>query len=220
MHTLSRRFIAVSSVLASIFASPRGAEAQSLDSEVPAVVARGTEAPPTPRAAMIPIFDARAYRERSIALFATAALGHGTPPGTSTQFTAGINLALTLRNVWGGFLLDAGADFVLNVLCFGGGSCPPIQFQPSIRAGYTSAVSTSLAIGVRAGYAPALAVSIPGSAGFLHQVDADVHFTAVTRRGALIEPFVSGGVLVGADRSGNVAPFPVALLGLRIGAAL
>ncbi|MBL8684003.1 MAG: hypothetical protein JNK05_32825 [Myxococcales bacterium] len=212
MHTFSRFVIALAALAAT---SP--AAAQSLDTEVP--VARRAADPPAPRAPTAQAFDARMYRDRTVALFASGAIGVGSTPGIDTRYTAGINLSLTLRNVWGGFLLDVGVDTLLNAQCFGAG-CPAFQIQPSIRAGYTGAVSPAVALGLRAGYAPNLAVSIPGSAGFIHQVDGDLHVTVITRRGAMVEPFLAGGVLIGADRFSNVAPFPVALVGIRIGAAL
>jgi hypothetical protein len=204
----------------------QSAIAQSLDSEVPRANAAVDSPAPGPASnaapsapAALPPLDARTYHERAIVLFATAALGYGVTPGINPYFNPGINLSFTVRNVWGGFVLDTSLDLTASALCFGR-NCPAIQVQPAVRAGYSGSVSSSVALGVRAGYAPAFAVSVPGGAGFLHQVDGDLHTTIVTRRGAIIEPFLAGGVLIGGDQSGRVAPFPVANLGLRIGAAL
>ena len=203
----------------------QSAIAQSLDSEVPRANAAVDSPAPGPASnaapsapAALPPLDARTYHERAIVLFATAALGYGVTPGINPYFNPGINLSFTVRNVWGGFVLDTSLDLIMNTPC-PRWSCLEIQVQPSVRAGYSGSVSSTVALGVRGGYSPAFVASDRG-AGFLHQVDGDLHTTIVTRRGAIIEPFLAGGVLIGGDQSGRVAPFPVANLGLRIGAAL
>lgn len=157
-------------------------------------------------------FDARQYQQRSTVLFGTAGVGYGSLPGINPYFHAGATLAFTVRSVFGGFVLDAGVDVNFTPTC--GYSCSVFTIQPSIRAGYAGAVASRVALGIRGGYAPALAVGSSFGAGLLHQLDADMHVTVTTARGAIIEPYLGGGVLIAQP------VLPVALLGLRIGAAL
>lgn len=193
----------------------RTSAAQSLDTEVaraqamePVRVAQ--PAPSVP--ATVPAFDAQQYHQRSTTLFGTASLGYGVLPGINPYFNPGVNLSFTVRSIWAGFLLDAGLDFTFSGLCLGR-SCAAFSLQPSLRAGYTGSVSSRVALGFRGGYAPGLVFG-SYSNGFVHQLDADLHVTVTTTRGAIIEPFLGGGILVASPLS------PVGLLGLRIGASL
>jgi hypothetical protein len=212
-------------------ASPRAALAQSLDSEVPVAHPRPAPAPepetpgqPSASSTARPqavAMTAAEYQRRSTTLFATLSMGYGAQPGINPYFNPGVTLAGTVRSIWGGFLLDVGFDFAFSVFCLGS-SCAFLQLQPSVRAGYAGEVSSRAALGVRGGYAPAMLVGSNGGVGSTHQLDLDVHVTLITARGALIEPFLGGGVNLTGDRfnAGAVVPTPVALLGLRIGAAL
>jgi hypothetical protein len=190
--------------------------AQSLDTDVPQAQAmepvRVAQAPASSGAATVPTFDAHQYHQRSTTLFGTASLGYGVLPGINPYFNPGVNLSFTVRSIWSGFLLDAGLDFTFSVLCLAR-SCAAFSLQPSVRAGYTGSVSSRVALGFRGGYAPGFVFG-GYSNGFVHQLDADLHVTVTTTRGAIIEPFLGGGILIASPLS------PVGLLGLRIGATL
>lgn len=203
--------------LAAASVAPAFALAQSLDNEV-ARPPRVTTSEPTPAPSAAPAapavapFDAAQYHQRATVLFGTAGLGYGSLPGINPYFHAGASLAFTVRSTFGGLLIDAGIDLLFTPTC--GYSCSILSLQPSIRAGYTGAVASRVALGFRGGYAPALAVGSSFGVGLLHQLDADVHVTVTTLRGAIIEPYLGGGALIAQP------VLPVGLLGLRIGAAL
>jgi hypothetical protein len=194
----------------------RASAAQSLDTEVPRAQAlepvRVAQSPSPSAAATVAAFDAQQYHQRSTTLFGTASLGYGVLPGINPYFNPGVNLSFTVRSIWGGFLLDTGLDFTFSGLCLGR-SCAVFSLQPSVRAGYSGTVSSRVALGFRGGYAPGLVFG-GYSNGFIHQLDADMHVTVTTARGAIIEPFLGGGILIASPLS------PVGLLGLRIGASL
>ncbi len=204
-----RFIVAVSVALASA-----SAHAQSLDSEVASAPAAEQIAPIRVSAApaTVPAFDANQYHQRSTTLFGVASLGVGSIPGINPYWNPGINLAFTVRSLWSGFVLDAGLDVLFSGACIGR-SCSVLLIQPSIRAGYSGTVNARVALGFRAGYSPGLALG-NAPAGLLHQLDGDLHVTAITARGAVIEPFLGGGVLIASPL------LPVAILGLRIGASL
>jgi hypothetical protein len=211
--------------------STRMAFAQSLDSEVPVAHPRPAPVlePETPPQSSVSssarpqatAMTAAEYQRRSTTLFATLSMGYGAQPGINPYFNPGVTLAGTVRSIWGGFLLDVGFDVAFSVLCLGS-SCAFLQLQPSVRAGYSGEVSSRVALGVRGGYAPAMLIGSNSGVGSTHQLDLDVHVTVITARGALIEPFLGGGVNLTGDRFNTraVVPTPVALLGLRIGATL